>query len=33
VMVSPKGQHAIIRKAEGLESLLQQEEVPPWFLT
>ena len=32
VMVSPTGQHAIIRKIEGLDSLLHHEEVPPWLL-
>ncbi|MBN2576837.1 MAG: diaminopimelate decarboxylase [Deltaproteobacteria bacterium] len=31
VMVSPKGQHAIIRKAETLETLLLQEQMPAWL--
>ena len=31
VMVSPKGQHACIRKAETLETLLVQEQMPAWL--
>jgi diaminopimelate decarboxylase len=31
VMVGPGGQRAVIRKAEGLESLLAHEEVPAWL--
>jgi diaminopimelate decarboxylase len=31
VMVSPKGQHACIRKAETLETLLAQEQMPAWL--
>lgn len=31
VMVNPRGEHAIIRKAEGLESLLAHEEMPAWL--
>jgi diaminopimelate decarboxylase len=31
VMVSPKGQHASIRKAETLETLLVQEQIPAWL--
>jgi diaminopimelate decarboxylase len=31
VMVSPSGAHAVIRRAETLETLLQQEETPPWL--
>lgn len=31
VLVSAKGQHARIRKAEDLETLVRQEEMPPWL--
>lgn len=31
VMVSPKGQHAVIRKAETFETLLAQEQMPAWL--
>jgi diaminopimelate decarboxylase len=31
VMVSPTGQHACIRKAETLETLLVQEQMPAWL--
>jgi diaminopimelate decarboxylase len=31
VMVSPKGQHACIRKAETVETLLVQEQMPAWL--
>jgi diaminopimelate decarboxylase len=31
VMVSPKGEHAVIRRAESLETLLMQEQVPAWL--
>ncbi len=31
VMVSASGEHAIIRKAETLETVLGPEQVPPWF--
>lgn len=31
VLVSAKGQHARIRKAEDLETLIRQEEMPPWL--
>ena len=31
VMVSPKGQHACIRKAETLETLMAQEQMPAWL--
>jgi diaminopimelate decarboxylase len=30
-MVSPRGQHALIRKAETLETLLMQEQMPAWL--
>ena len=31
VMVSPTGEHSIIRRAESLETLLQQEHMPAWL--
>jgi diaminopimelate decarboxylase len=31
VMVSPSGEHAVIRRAETLETILEPEQVPPWF--
>lgn len=31
VMVSPKGEHGLIRKAETFETLTQQELFPPWL--
>jgi diaminopimelate decarboxylase len=31
VMVSPKGQHGLIRKAETLDTLLMQEQMPAWL--
>jgi len=31
VLISPKGEHMAIRRAEGLETLLAQEEMPPWL--
>jgi diaminopimelate decarboxylase len=31
VMVSAKGEPGLIRKAEGLEALLAQEEIPAWL--
>ncbi len=33
VMVGSNGRHAIIRRAEGLESLLSNEELPSWLST
>jgi hypothetical protein len=30
-MVSLKGEHGLIRKAETFETLTQQELVPPWL--
>jgi hypothetical protein len=31
VLISPSAEHAVIRKAEGLQALLAQEEMPPWL--
>jgi len=31
VMVSPSGQHAVVRRAETLDTLLAQEQVPAWL--
>ncbi|MBI4957658.1 MAG: alanine racemase [Myxococcales bacterium] len=31
VLVSERGEHAVIRRAETVATLLQQEEVPPWL--
>jgi hypothetical protein len=31
VMVGVRGQHSVIRRAEGLASLLAHEEMPAWL--
>jgi diaminopimelate decarboxylase len=31
VMVSPQGTHGLIRKAESLQTLTQQEVIPAWL--
>jgi len=33
VMVSAKGETALLRRAEGLEAMMALEEMPPWLAT